>query len=1003
MYSLDQHPISWSKNGIIAYGDSKSPNGNLCITFLETINGNNCRFHPPQTYSVHPQLHEIPVTHDAKSATSASGNNVDTGNITSPSHQGGSQINSSALASNSTSSSGKTSSHFFYDIVSIHWNNWFSLPGDMLAVCDELGNMTMLIAGQSPEGATTFEKLTMLFQDNIYKIYNHVAPLKQVSESALPTGKIERKQTKKEYNTRILDFHWLSSSKSIIVSQFCALDSSSNVYRNKAQQIAPSGVFYPPFMKYACIAVRRNGQIDFWYQFSNSKDHKKINLQLLASPNQRFKELDWFQFARITPMKDEQSILISGYSQITKKLCFYKVFVNWNVTNNNKSPVLNDPTLTVKPILDVPLDIVSKDGCVLKLYDLVVLSKTAIDKDSSAEVLVVYHVSGTQKTLVKRYKLTNTFLAMDFLSVLKPGIESSGGNNAMPLKSSHYNLRHGHDIILEKTVSDVTTELLDNFVTFFYDDGTVDIYNQNDWTKERERIKVQTNNAKFSNVMTSALSTGLGYPKIPPATSLEWSRLSPTMAGVMYKMKDDPIPKFHTLTRTDLSNPALDDLDATAFAFTFVNSTHRQLSSEDLSIACKTHIIKLAQISEDRAKHFITTLMSNLYPFFNVSPDAPKDIMDKMISSRPIQKIMLLQLELGTRLKDQRIAQMARVILYLKNVLFAFNGVARNLQFAIEQMNNGNSNSSNKLFQTLFSKQDLIYSLIPIANWFVKFITFLIQEVLILVNDPSKSSHTLVLGVFGAKMPRQLILSVLNEIKKISQIIAKFPETTYPVLNESSTYLRMILGDTPVNFEKFEMFLIDVNNKFTAFNEEQPASKKESILKREYSLLIQAEVPPTDSRVADFLLAYSCNAVISHISPSDVYFSDTTGLRLTDEEFVMPKYTRLQQPVEKGIVVNLPPASQTSGDDDGKKKYTPQSSRSFSHTIYDGVTYDRFSPAEIKDGKLKRCSRCGAVTRAGYVIAVDKTIVPTSIHTKRWPTMYTRTCICSGMLYELEQ
>ena len=161
-------------------------------------------------------------------------------------------------------------------------------------------------------------------------------------------------------------------------------------------------------------------------------------------------------------------------------------------------------------------------------------------------------------------------------------------------------------------------------------------------------------------------------------------------------------------------------------------------------------------------------------------------------------------------------------------------------------------------------------------------------------------------------------------------------------------------------------------------------------MKRECSLLIQAEVPPNHTRISDFLLAYSCNAVISHIKPSDVYFTDTTGLRLTDAEFIQPEYLKLLQPIEKGAVVNF------MSDDQ-------ESSKRFSKMIIDGVTYDRFSEKEIEDGKMKRCSRCGAVTRAGYIISEDKTIVPTSIHTKRWPTMYTRTCICSGMLYELQE
>lgn len=225
------------------------------------------------------------------------------------------------------------------------------------------------------------------------------------------------------------------------------------------------------------------------------------------------------------------------------------------------------------------------------------------------------------------------------------------------------------------------------------------------------------------------------------------------------------------------ADPEKDSINATALAFGYVKSLHKQISAEDLTIAAKTHILRISFLDRKRAKEFITTLLKSLYSFFNISPDAPKEIMDKIITSRPLQKIMLLQLELGSCFSQENIEEMARVILYLKNVLFAFNGVARNFHFAIEQIsNNSNQQQNPKLFQTIFSKQDLIHSLIPVAKWFVKFITYLTQEILILINDPTNKEYTLVHGIFGAKMSRTLILSILNEIKKVTQIVAKFPE-----------------------------------------------------------------------------------------------------------------------------------------------------------------------------------------------------------------------------------
>lgn len=336
--------------------------------------------------------------------------------------------------------------------------------------------------------------------------------------------------------------------------------------------------------------------------------------------------------------------------------------------------------------------------------------------------------------------------------------------------------------------------MFDAFVSFYFEDGTIESYNQNDWKLETERLISQSQLGKFKNIIASPLSAGFNYGKLPLPPSVEWMKVSPSMCGVIVKQYNKKWPQFYAAVQKNYADPEKDSINATALAFGYVKSLHKQISAEDLTIAAKTHILRISFLDRKRAKEFITTLLKSLYSFFNISPDAPKEIMDKIITSRPLQKIMLLQLELGSCFSQENIEEMARVILYLKNVLFAFNGVARNFHFAIEQIsNNSNQQQNPKLFQTIFSKQDLIHSLIPVAKWFVKFITYLTQEILILINDPTNKEYTLVHGIFGAKMSRTLILSILNEIKKVTQIVAKFPETSYPILNESSTFFETSL------------------------------------------------------------------------------------------------------------------------------------------------------------------------------------------------------------------
>lgn len=967
MVELGENLISWSKTGLIAYADKNSPDGNLCITFLETINGTNWRFHPPKKYIIHPHLHEI--------SSSPSSGGVKK-NATAPTSGSGS------TSSHSGSNASKLSNYFFYNINSVHWNNWFNLPGDMLAVCDELGNMTMLILGQGPQGPVTMDKLTMLFQDNVYKIYNQ---LLQLDESVDNGIKVEKKKTKKEYQTAISEFFWISSSKPVISSQYCVLDSSIDTYRNKVQQVPPYGMFHPPFIKYACLAIRKNGQIDFWYQFSNSKNHKKITLQLSNSQNNENKELNWLQFTKITPINEEQSMLITSYSKLTNRLSFYKLRVNWNINTTNQNQ-LNDLTLTLSHICDTNLDSIDTEGRVLELVNLHVLSKSPLEKDLSPEIVLLYDICGTNSSIVKRYRLCQSQLNAVYLRILKPAFSQTDNVGLKP--TNRYSIVHSVDMVLDGKVKYMTSEVLDGFVTFYFQDTSIKTYSQSDWKLENERLQHQNRQGKFRDIITSVLSVGFKYPKIPSLSLVEWVKVSPAMTCVILKLKNKNTPQLYSIYQDHILNRDLDSVNSTAFAFGFVAIIHRQLSAEDLSIACKTHLMKISKDDPLRGKEFITALMSNIYSFFNITPDAPSEILDKMISSRPVQKAMLLQLELGSSSSHKNVYEMARVVMSLRNVYFAFNGVARNLQFAIEQLNGTNSIqlTNGKLFQTAFTKQDLVHSLIPIAKWFVEFVTYLIQNVLIMINNDSKNESSLVSGVFGARIPRSLMISILNEIKRVTQLVTKFPETTYPILNESSKFLKMILNESPVSFEKFETFLTDVNNKFITLNEHEPSNS------RELSLLVKAEIPPEFSKVADFLLVYSKNVILAHIDPASVYFTDTSGLRISKDELFQHDIITLLQPLEKGLVVN---------SDDLPANF--KTSRSFSQIKYDGISYDNLSEKEIKEGKLKRCCRCGCITRAGYVISTDKTIVPTSIQTKRWPTMYARVCICSGYLYELEE
>ncbi|CEP62615.1 Sin4p LALA0_S05e09582g [Lachancea lanzarotensis] len=933
--SINRGLVSWSKTGVIAYVDNESDHSNLCITLLETINGTNWRLRPCKKYTIHPEMMQTPNTANGTSAAISG-------------------------------SSGGAQKTFNY-LNSIHWNNTHNLPGDQLALFDDVGNLTVASAGQTLEGVSTLDNLVILFQDNGYKIHSQIVPLQESSSDK----KITRSPIKRETHSTIVEFYWIGTHTPIFTLAGVRKDPTTSCYKSQVEQFQPLGITHPTSVKCACLGLRRGGQLDFWYQFSNSKDYKKISLHLSSIQESRNKQVDWIHCGKFAQMDEPQAMLIGTFSKLSGTLVFYKLTVDWNVPSQNSVP---DPKLQLQHLLEFRPQFVSERQELIELKCFELLSAPN-DKSYGIELLLNYEVTGASRSIIKRYKIRKFTPSPELCAVF--GVVN---NEEQPLPLCDYTFEEQSSYEFDSSTCAIELNATEDLVTFRFKNGRSTIYNRTTWTSDQDLAKVQNRDS-----ISSPFSTGIRMPKTPPTGAFEWSQASPSYGLLISKVVGQESLHFDPVEAPVTDNAEDDVSVALGFAYAFVCSGHRQSSGEDLSIAIKTHLLKLGQVSEDRAEKFLKNLILIVYQLFGLTPDASKEFKDKLTMSRPVQKAMLLQTELACSFNHNSIYNMSRTALSLRNILFAFNGVSRNIQVLIHHSATMNFQQPNgKLYQFAFSKQDLIYSLIPSAKWFVKLVTFLTQQLIVLINSPNDKENTLVLGILGSKMTRQLLLSVLGEIKKVIHLITKFPETSFPVLNESSIYLRKILGDSPVNFEKFETFLADVNTKFSLLEESRSAKSTT----RDTYLIIDGDIPPEVSQLKDFLLSYSNTAVLSHIKPAEVYFSDTRGLRILSSEMFQPRFLKLLQPLEDGLVVR----SDVFSND------VPSSSLGVFET--DDISRE---PLEFGKYKVKRCCRCGAVTRAGYPVTSENTIFSTSVTTKRWTSLYTKSCICSGLLYELDR
>lgn len=244
--------VSWSKNGIICYALAAENGPNLNITFLENTDGKNWQLAPAQGLTIRPQ--------------------------------------DSSVA---------------YPLVMVQWSN---ISTD-LAVFDELGNFYILLAGVGLLRNQRLQKLAKPFEKGANGNGNSRNQPKSATttDSTSPGDKsknddstdapsyeltsynhtemiyrdIQQLSTSKQISQgSCVAFKWLAVDKPQIVNKPAKWSPENGSYVYGIQQYKPSLLAHPIPTKQACLAVRRCGIVNLYYQGEHKVEYHKLSIDL---------------------------------------------------------------------------------------------------------------------------------------------------------------------------------------------------------------------------------------------------------------------------------------------------------------------------------------------------------------------------------------------------------------------------------------------------------------------------------------------------------------------------------------------------------------------------------------------------------------------------------------------------------------------------------------------------------------------------------------------------
>ncbi|KAH3680924.1 hypothetical protein WICMUC_000067 [Wickerhamomyces mucosus] len=837
----------------------------------------------------------------------------------------------------------------------------WSSNGNDLSVIDNFGNLSIITLGlkktnignnQNNNSTNNFINSCLEDLETIYQDYNI---------------NIHSKNSSME----ILDFKWLNNEKPIIANSPAIKQSNGN-YNYSVHQYKSYGCIHIVNNKSGFFLIRKNGLLELHYQtLNNSKlEFAKISIRLGVSINQNkidqqnnntdnvdngnlIIENQWLSQAKITYLRDGHVIIVT-YNPIDQYLKVYKILVNWGY---------NQQTNTLQPSLQVEILINEKftkfdpktNYLPLKI-DQIKLIPPNFSTDTDLDILINFINQDDENVILCKYQITNKF------KNLKLQKDDDDSNEI----EGYYIFKLVEEIEIEEKILDISTQNFGFLLILILENklGEVEIQ-----TRSRKTLKLHD---QINSICTLS-DFGFKFPSIPISKSQKIC-LSPSFSGFVSLNNYNELEFFHGISKINSNeifsqnNESLKTISV-GISYLFSSACYLSLSADELIPLIQKILVDNPNYREE----FITKLLKECHTSLNFSLDYPKDQIDKIIVSPPVQKLLSLQNSLAIFHQQQRI----------------------------------NKRGSFETLSDAIIRSDTVLSNLGTINWFSDFLIFSIQE---LIKFNQDSTHkTVILSLILGKISRNLIIYSIAGIKRIENFLIKIEEHNNNYIkqnisnsnkNPSIDLIKEILTKSfdklkllkkfQTQFDQFETFLNSLEKLIQI-----PENSLNSLEKLEIEqyLILENKIPEfffqNNQLMPKILELFQNTFVINNDNLSSIYLHDCQWLNLQIKENQLPTSIILK---DNNLIKN-------SLRIDLNKK------------LVDDITKLKLIINPIILKNLKVCNRCGNITVSnpshGTINEIfgsnysygDEYSIPgilNGVHSGNWMIAFQRSCTCGG-------